>query len=275
MAIPVVILSLKSSTARRAEIGARLDSICAQYQFFEAIDGRSLSAIDRKKLAPPSALLFDRSLTAGEIGCAASHFAVIRKLASEKHCFACVMEDDAVPLTADLHFFLDPHTLNSVPQFDVLRMVSDPARWKRPAWKVAQTHGRGIYAIARPGWGLQGQIYSRSGLEKMACQLGAIRAPADFAIYHDCHVRGLRVLEIRPGILQHDELFRHPELQKLTTVGLRPVTDRQTISPMDRFRRHLLRQRRKYKAVTNFIRVWGVNGLARLVVWWPPGSYFR
>jgi len=87
------------------------------------------------------------------------------------------MEDDAVPLTADLHFFLDPATLNSLPQFDVLRMVSDPARWKRPAWKVAQIHGRGIFAMARPGWGLQGQIYSRSGLQKMSYQLGAISAP--------------------------------------------------------------------------------------------------
>ena len=275
MAISVVILNLKSSVGRRAEIGARLDSFGIQHTFFDAIDGRLLSADERERLAPSSVLLFDRPLTAAEIGCAASHFAVIRQLAAERQDFVCVMEDDAVPLSPDFRLFLQTQTLNALPQFDVLRMVSDPARWKRPAWSIAHIHGRGIYAMARPGWGLQGQIYSRSGLRKISSQLSTITAPADFVLYHDCHIKRLRVLEIRPGLLQHDELFRSPELQKLTTIGVRPVANLQAMSLIQRFRRNWLRQRRKCMAATNFIRIWGVAGLARILRWWPPGAYFR
>jgi GR25 family glycosyltransferase involved in LPS biosynthesis len=275
MAIPVVILSLTSSTKRRAEIDARLDHLGIQHCFFDAIDGRLLSTSEREALAPSSALLFDRPLTAAEIGCAASHFAAIRQLAAKNHEFVCLMEDDAVPLTSDLRFFLEPQTLRAIPRFDVLRMVSDAARWKRPAWKIAEIQGRGIYAMARPGWGLQGQVYSRRGLLKMDSQLGAISAPADFVLYHDCHIRGLRVLEIRPGLLQHDELYRDPELQRLTTIGVRPVVNRRAMSLIDRLRRNLLRQRRKSMAATNFIRVWGPRGLMHILWWWPPGAYFR
>ena len=42
--IPVVILNLKSSTARRQQIDARLDNLGIDYHFFDAIDGRLLSA---------------------------------------------------------------------------------------------------------------------------------------------------------------------------------------------------------------------------------------
>jgi glycosyl transferase, family 25 len=275
MAIPVVVLNLKSSTGRRAQIAARLDDLGIIHRFFDAIDGRLLSADERERLAPRSALIFDRSLTAGEIGCAASHFAMIRRLADESHDFVCIMEDDAVPLSTDICLFLQPQTLQALPQFDVLRMVSDPARWKRPAWQVAQLHGRGIYAMARTGWGLQGTIYSRAGLRKMAAQLGSIMAPIDFIFFHDCHIRGLRVLEIRPGLLEHDVLFLNPQLQKLTDTGVRPVPDRKAMSVMDRIRRNLLRQRRKRMAATNFIQVWGLAGLVRILSWWPPGGYFR
>jgi glycosyl transferase family 25 len=272
---PVVILSLKSSIERRAEIVARLDKLGIPHKFFDAIDGRLLSADELERLAPSSDLLFDRPLTAAEIGCAASHFAVIRQLAAESHDYVCVMEDDAVPIHPDFGLFLQTRTVNALPQFDILRMVSDPARWKRPAWQINQIHGRGIYAMARPGWGMQGQVYSRSGLQKIASRISAIMAPADFILYHDCHIKGLRVLEIRPGLLQHDELFRNPELQKLTTIGVRPVANLQAMSLMQRSRRNWLRQRRKCMAATNFIRVWGVGGLVRILSWWPPGGYFR
>jgi len=97
-------------------------------------------------------------LTAGEIGCAASHFALIRQLAGEDHYFVGAMEDDVVPLPTDIGHFLQTQTLAALPEFDVLRSVSDPARWRMPAWEVARASDRGIYAMARPGFGTQGMI---------------------------------------------------------------------------------------------------------------------
>jgi GR25 family glycosyltransferase involved in LPS biosynthesis len=234
-----------------------------------------LSAAERERLAPRSALLLDRELTPGEIGAAASHFAIVRKLAEEDHDFVCVMEDDAVPLTADLGLFLQQQTLRALPSFDVLRMLSDPERWKRPSWQVAHVHGRSICAMARVGWGLQGIIYSRNGLRKISSQLGAIRAPIDFMFFHDCHIRHLRVFEVRPGLLEYDDLHKHPELQRLTDTGLRPAIDVRTLSSLARAHRNFLRQRRKFMALTSFIQVWGLSGLFRILSSWPPWGQFR
>ena len=94
--VPVVVLNLKSSTARRQQIDARLQNLGIDYHFFDAIDGHLLSAKELERLAPPSSLLFDRSLTSGEIGCATSHFAVIHQFAGEDNDFVCVLEDDEI-----------------------------------------------------------------------------------------------------------------------------------------------------------------------------------
>ena len=272
--IPVVVLNLKSST-RRQQIDARLQNLGIDYYFFDAIDGHLLSAKELERLAPPSSLLFDRSLTLGEIGCATSHFAVIRQLAGEEHDFVCVLEDDVIPLSDNIRHFLQSQTLATLPEFDVLRMMSDPARWRMPAWQVARVHDRCIYAMARPGFGTQGMIYSRAGLRKMVGQIGAIKAPVDFMFFHDCHIAGLRVLEIRPGLFEHDQQFLHPELVKSSDIGARPIANRRSMSLNDRIRRNLLRQRRKRMAVRSFIQAWGLRGLLRILLRWLPGPYFR
>ena len=273
--IPVVVLNLKSSTFRRQQIDARLENLRIDYHFFDAIDGRLLSAKELERLAPPSSLLFDRSLTSGEIGCATSHFAVIRQFVSEEYDFACVLEDDVIPLSDNIRHFLQPQTLAALPEFDVLRMMSDPARWRMPAWQVARVHDRCIYAMARPGFGTQGIIYSRAGLRKLVGQIGAIKAPVDFMFFHDCHIAGLRVLEIRPGLFEHDQQFLHPEFVKSSDIGIRPIANRRSMSLNDRIRRNLLRQRRKRMAVRSFIQAWGFRSLLRILLQWLPGPYFR
>ena len=273
--IPVVVLNLKSSAARRQQIDARLENLGIDHHFFDAIDGRLLSARELERLAPPSSLLFDRSLTLGEIGCATSHFAVIRQFAGEDHDFVCVLEDDVVPLSDNIRHFLQSQTLAALPEFDVLRMMSDPARWRMPGWQVARVDDRCIYAMARPGFGTQGMIYSRAGLRKMAGQIGAIKAPVDFMFFHDCHIAGLRVLEVRPGLFEHDQQFLHPELVKWSDIGSRPIAKRRSMSLNNRIRRNLLRQRRKRMAVRSFIQTWGLRGLLRILLQWLPGPYFR
>jgi glycosyl transferase, family 25 len=273
--IPVVVLNLKSSTARRQQIDARLENLGIDYHFFDAVDGRLLSAKELERLAPTSSLLFDRSLTPGEIGCATSHFAVIHQFAGEDNDFVCVLEDDVIPLSDNIRHFLQSQTLAALPEFDVLRMMSDPARWRMPAWQVARVHDRCIYAMARPGFGTQGMIYSRPGLRKMAGQIGAIKAPVDFMFFHDCHITGLRVLEIRPGLFEHDQQFLHPELVKWSDIGSRPIAKRRSMSLNNRIRRNLLRQRRKRMAVRSFIQAWGLRGLLRILLQWLPGPYFR
>lgn len=272
--IPVIVLNLAHSSTRRAQIAARLDELSIGYRFFDAIDGWQLSTSERELLAPQSALLFDRSLTPGEVGCAATHLAAIREIAGSSSDFVCTMEDDAI-LSDDVPFFLEQQILRSLPPFDILRFVSDPARWKMPAWKIAESHGRGVYAMSRPGWGLQGQVFSRDGACKIASTICCIRAPIDFALFHDCHVSNLRILEIRPGVVKHDTKLLHPELMALSVIGDRPAAEKNRISEIERLRLRYWRWRRKSMAARAFIRIWGVRGLSRILLRWPPGAYFR
>ena len=272
--IPVVVLNLARSTSRRAQMAARLDGLGIGYRFFDATDGASLTPDELNRLAPPSALLFDQPLMAAEIGCAATHLAVIREIAAGSSDFVCTMEDDAI-LSDDVVQFLDRQTLQSLPPFDVLRLVSDPARWKFPAWEIAQSHGRGIYAMSRPGWGLQGQVFSREGARKIASQVGVIRAPIDFVLFHDSHVHGLRVLEVRPGVVEHDTKLINRELMARSVIGDRHEIDRRALSGLGRWRRKYWRLRRKLMAARAFAQVWGFKGMLRIVAGWRPGTYFR
>jgi GR25 family glycosyltransferase involved in LPS biosynthesis len=81
MTIPFLVLNLKTSTKRRADIAARLSGLSIDHRFFAAISGRSLSEAELERLAPRSRLCLDRPLTANEIACAAGHTAMIRQLA--------------------------------------------------------------------------------------------------------------------------------------------------------------------------------------------------
>jgi glycosyl transferase, family 25 len=270
--IPVIVLNLARSTTRRAQIAARLDSLSIKHRFFEAIDGRQLSPQDRERLAPPSALLFDRPLTAGEIGCAATHLAVIREIAEGADQFVCIIEDDAI-VSADIALFLEPAAISALPRFDVMRFVSDPLRWRFPAWEIGRIHDRGVCTMSRPGFGTQGQIYSRDGARKIASQVSVVRAPIDFALYHDCHVSGLRVLEIRPEVIQHDLQLIDRTLQSLSEVGARSSADHDDTA--GRWKRKIWRWRRKSMAARAFVRLRGVKGVLQLIFGWRPGSYFR
>jgi hypothetical protein len=83
------------------------------------------------------------------------------------------------------------------------------------------------------------------------------------------------VLEIRPGLFEHDRQFLQPDLVKSSDIGARPIANRRSMSLNDRIRRNLLRQRRKRMTVRSFIQAWGFRALLRILLLWLPGPYFR
>jgi glycosyl transferase family 25 len=267
MAIPVVVIGLPTNEIRRAQMRTRLDALAVRHRFFDATDGRLVAPDARERVAPQAALLFDRPLNIGELGCAMSHLAAIAEIAAGPDAFVCVIEDDVIP-AADFGRFLEPELLRALPPFDVLRLVSDPERWKFPAWQVAQAHGRGIYAMARPGWGTHGLLYSRDGARKITARLKVLRAPIDHVLFHDCHVAGLRVLEVRPPPIEHD-------WDAASEIGIRQRPDRSDLTFAGRLRRSIQRRQRKLMVVRSFIAAWGLAGLVRVLWRWPPQAYFR
>jgi hypothetical protein len=121
-------------------------------------------------------------------------------------------------------------------------------------------HGSIVVRMLRPGWGCQGQIYSRQGARKILATLTCVCAPIDYALYHDCHVVGLKVVEMRPGMVERD-------LTQDSSIGIRKwVKGPETLT--ERLNRALFRARRKFRAAVSFFRAWGAGEFLSFLQLW-------
>jgi glycosyl transferase, family 25 len=98
----VYIINLARSPDRREYMVTQLVNTGLSYEVVDGIDGRRLDFDNSEtaRLVAPSVLV-DKSLLAGEIGCAMSHLRVYEKILSDGHDYALVLEDD-VTLPRDL-----------------------------------------------------------------------------------------------------------------------------------------------------------------------------
>lgn len=255
--IPTFIVNLERDSERRAALAARLGALGVAHVFLKAVDGRVLSATEIKRASPDKWLNL-RPLFPAEIACGLSHLAAIAEGVRQGCDFFCVLEDDVVPAPT-LPLWLARETLAGLPDFDVLRLFTHLDRWDKPSRIVRQIGGTIVVRMLRPGWGCQGQIYSRRGAEKVLATLKTIRAPFDYSLYHDCHVSGLKVLELRPGVVERDEVE--------SSIGARiePVL---SDAPGARLSRNLLRTQRKFLAAVSFCRAWGFRELLSFLPLW-------
>jgi GR25 family glycosyltransferase involved in LPS biosynthesis len=237
---------------------ARLDALSIPHTFLKAVDGRTLSDAELRTMSPPERLAFPRPLLPNEVACGMSHLAAIAEGIRRDCDFFCVIEDD-IALKPGLVDSLRDDVLNALPAFDVLRLFTHFDRWDKPSRIVAYRGDGIIVSMLRPGWGMQGQIYSRRGAKKIAAGLTTVPAPIDQAIYHDCLVSGLRVLEMRPGLVERD----HAE----SAIGDRPeiVHDEGFAA---RTHRNAIRVRRKFGAAISFFRAWGFGAFFRHFSLW-------
>ena len=91
----VYIINLARSPDRREYMVTQLVNTGLSYEVVDGIDGRRLDFDNSEtaRLVAPSVLV-DKSLLAGEIGCAMSHLRVYEKILSDGHDYALVLEDD-------------------------------------------------------------------------------------------------------------------------------------------------------------------------------------
>jgi glycosyl transferase family 25 len=257
--IPTFVINLERDRDRRGAVAERLSALGIAHSFVTAVDGSALSSDAREQAAPERKRLYHRPLTANEVGCGLSHLAAIAEGARLGCDFFCVLEDDVIP-APKLPLCLAPDALAALPPFDVLRLFTELDRWDKPSRIVDHLHGSVVVRMLRPGWGCQGQIYGRAGAAKILASMTCLRAPFDYALYHDGHVSGLRVLEMRPGMVERD-------LSRESSIGARGA-DEERATPGARLDRNLLRTRRKLSAAASFLRAWGVREfLAFLPMW--------
>jgi GR25 family glycosyltransferase involved in LPS biosynthesis len=251
-----VVISLPRSAERRAAARDNLDSLDISFSFFDAVDGRALSAAQRAKLDPRRYIgQSDRELTPGEIGCAASYHILLSGFAESDGDYLCIAEDDCCFTPAAPHF-LDRQLLAGLPDFDVLRLMRD----KRPrsnSLVVSMAHcgEHQVIAPLRPGFLTTAQIFSRAGARKVADAMLPLRAPFDNFIYRDISIVGLRVLEVTPPVVTGQGLP--------SAIGARGRDlSRRPVSVI--LRRKLFLLGRRLRAPRSFVRAWGWRSIARL-----------
>jgi glycosyl transferase family 25 len=257
--IPTFVINLERDSERRAILAARLNALEIPHTFMKAVDGRTLSVEALERASPRHKLAFRRPLMPSEVACGLSHLAAIAEGARLACDFFCVLEDDIIP-APKLPLCLSGDALAKLSEFDVLRLFTELERWEKPSRIVDDLHGSIVVRMLRPGWGCQGQIYSRRGAEKILASMTCVRAPIDYALYHDCHVLGLKVVETRPGMVERDPA-------QDSSIGLRlPLEESNT--PAARLGRNSLRVRRKFRAAASFIRAWGVREFLSFLPLW-------
>jgi GR25 family glycosyltransferase involved in LPS biosynthesis len=258
--IPVIVISLVRSTDRRAAMAPHLASLGIPFQFFDAIDGSTLTADQvRAACRRPNPRRYGQYLLPAEVGCIASFHTVCERIARGGDEFVCVLEDD-ITIDPRATVFLDPATLRKLPRFDILRIQQGSAQWL-PVDTLGPFTIRAPY---RPRYGMQAQIFARSGAAKLASALAIPWMPCDMMAYCDGLVRNLCILEIDPPLALHP-----PEDTAQTTIdpdGVRPgdAERRKSASLRQRWRRTAYEYAARLRVLRNFISQWGLLALLRL-----------
>jgi GR25 family glycosyltransferase involved in LPS biosynthesis len=240
--IPVVVISLPRSADRRAHVAAHLGHLGIPYRVFDAVDGATLSAAQRARYGP--------TIPGGAMGAAESHLAVLRAIAEGDDAYVCILEDDA-ELSPAVLALLDAATLARLPAFDVLRLEGADGR-SRPSFPVACFGAFEVHLAYRNLVAMTAQIVSRAGARKMVAGITTLPVAIDVALFLECYVLGLRVIEARPSLAR-------PQAALPSGIGPGqppPYTWWQT------FRMRRLRSREWRRAVS-FLMAWGPSGLLR------------
>lgn len=259
MLTSVWVINLAASVDRAASIQQNLGSLGIPFRFFPAVNGEALTFEEIAVLgARPYAGNYGRALSKRELGCAASHLAVLRMIANGHEDFVCVLEDDARPQATFLRF-LDRSALEQLPPFDVLRLLTDWRYAKRAALRMSQIGETQIFAPLWPGNSAAAQIYTRDGARKILRRVPPLHGPIDTTIFDDVRVPGLRVIETRPSVVRLAELA---STIGSNDQGLRGARMSKTISSV--IRRNLFRAARRIRGLYSFTRAWGLTATLEL-----------
>lgn len=99
----IFVINLRRSVKRRQSMSRQLDRLGLRYRIVEAVDGKALSDQELRQHCQQGPQR--QHLTAGQIGCALSHYHVYRTIVEEAIDSALIFEDD-LTLSPDLPILL-------------------------------------------------------------------------------------------------------------------------------------------------------------------------
>jgi glycosyl transferase family 25 len=177
MSCPVYLINLPRDHARGALMQQQISALGLSTRRVDAVLGRELSPLQRDQLysAALNHTRFHKPMSAGEIGCYASHLKVWQAMAADDAAFALVLEDDVL-LGVEL-----PALLNAVaalpPSWDMIKLIGrDRERvWRR--WPLLDRWSLVRYRRAPSLTGAY--LLSREGARKLAAARQPFFRPVD------------------------------------------------------------------------------------------------
>lgn len=195
--LEVFIISLRSSTERRAKIQQELEALGLSFRFIDGIDLRNTDISQHPDYdGQRRRIFFGRDLEPGELGCLLSHREAYRKIVNEGIPHALVLEDDA-RLEDDL-----PHVLESIIEspieWDMIRFIDKKKVYRRKCRRI-------------------GMLDSKHELARLPTNSGGAYG------YLLNHLAATRLLELmQHNWLQSDVLHSRNWLTGLATYIVRP-----------------------------------------------------
>jgi glycosyl transferase family 25 len=220
----VYVISLKGARERRSQIESQMTSIGLDFEFFDGISG-SRSARYVASIREEEFLLnTGRRVTAGEVGCYASHRCLWKRCVDEDAPIL-IMEDD-VRLVADIFHSALEQTADLIERYGFIRLQEEGQR--RPIRKhlVQRTPGFDVYFCASYPYGAACYAISPEAARVFAQASRILTGPVD--------------LFIKQFWNHHQPLF----MLDPSPVVNGDLSTRSTIEPRIRCRNPLLRARR-------------------------------
>lgn len=200
----VLVLTLRQSEDRQAQIKQALDAAGIEFEFFWGIDGRKDHHLLRDLCDEPKRLKTKgEPMAPGQVGCFASHFDIWTRCDQENTNFI-VLEDDAVFDETRLKSFIG--SLHKLPAYvECLRLFDNKTRNHR-RYEVAEF---GLFRILRYTKGpmsTMGYFLTPRAARKFLTSTNPVFLPVD--IYMDRYwVNDVLCLGVQPAFVSHDDCF--------------------------------------------------------------------
>jgi glycosyl transferase, family 25 len=250
--IPIHVISLAADAERRARMRAQLDRLGLPFRFLDGVDGRAMTEKEREQAAPARALRYWSHLTAGEIGCALSHLAAIRAIASGPHPYGVVFEDDVTIGPGFPRFLKDLE--RDPPPFDMMWLSQSTEKKHRAIMRIGHLGGFELRARVFLDYTAAAAVYTQEAARRIAGTIKVIEAPIDHMLWRNHCVPGLRVIEVRPHIVLQD-------MDGPSTIADREV---RAIGVRARLRREVIRYSNMARRWRSFTLAWGPAALLKV-----------
>lgn len=207
----IFVINLARHAERRALMKMQLDALGLPYEFFDAVDGFTLSPDFLKENydAERARQLNRRDLSLGEIGCALSHLAIYKKMVDENIPLALIFEDDAL-IGSQFPEILERLVAQSIAEDETIMLLSHTHKYS--GWfgrKIDRNH-RLVPAVE--AYYAHAYLVTLAAARKLCATLPPVHAVADCWNYL-IENKQVRVRSVVPYCVGHSLLAKQSAIQ--------------------------------------------------------------